>query len=237
MEIDESECGQEFISIVRQLPNPILLDFGCGGGVRLVRFLENCQHLRAVGIDISLERIKRAVRYVDEKGMKERVDFIHGDVRFIPFKNNAFSCGLSINVLYILPSLASISELHRILKEGGLVLIAEKTFNPLVARALYPVVNNLTVVSLINKLGNGSFYGNYHLTLNLLRRALLRAKFDIVKEEPNYDIPVPKSLFNVFPRRISNFFLMISNCLENCITHTPILNKLNIGWTLLCDSS
>jgi len=235
MEVYDGVLGQKFIKMIRQLPNPMLLDMGCGDGLRLFPLLDRHGTLHAVGVDTSLKSLRRALKRSDEKGIKDRVDFILGDANLMPIKDGAFNCGLVISVLYLIRSLSPIAELHRVTK--GVVLIREKTFNPVTARAFYSVLNNRLVIYILGRLGSGgSFHGSYYLTASLLKKELLEAKFEIIRQKPIYYIPIPKNLFNIYPQSLSHFLLRILSRIEDCIKDIPILKKYIVGWTLLCYS-
>jgi ubiquinone/menaquinone biosynthesis C-methylase UbiE len=95
-----------------------VLEIGCGSGYRLYR-LNNQYGIKGKGIDISSACIKYAIRLNEGKN-----DFYVADAESLPFGDNIFDFLLCIGVLEHMPHPSTvISEIFRVLKPGGQVLI------------------------------------------------------------------------------------------------------------------
>jgi SAM-dependent methyltransferase len=93
----------------------LLLDAGCGTGAVLEQ-LE--RRGRAVGVDLSEE----ALRFSRRRGVR----VVRGSVLSLPFPRDTFDLVTSFDVLYhhwVSDDSASLAELARVLKPGGLLLL------------------------------------------------------------------------------------------------------------------
>jgi SAM-dependent methyltransferase len=92
-----------------------ILDAGCGTGNNLVHL---GQRAPAVGVDLSEE----ALRFCRSRGVKT----VGGNLLRLPFRDAAFDCVTSFDVLYhqwITDDGAAVTELARVLRPGGLLLV------------------------------------------------------------------------------------------------------------------
>ena len=99
-----------------------LVDVGCGNGAFLAYFHQACPDANLCGLDYSGEMVKRS----RERLPAARV--VEGDAEDMPLEDSAFdgvSCHMSIHH-YPHPERA-LTEMHRILEPGGLVLINDLT--------------------------------------------------------------------------------------------------------------
>ncbi|MCW7466216.1 class I SAM-dependent methyltransferase [Leptospira levettii] len=96
------------------------LDVGCGTGIWLSE-LTNLGD--ATGLDISED----AYRFCLSRGLKIE----KGSVENIPFKDNQFDLVTAIGVIEHVDDVKSISEIWRILKKGGAVVILTSAFESL----------------------------------------------------------------------------------------------------------
>lgn len=100
-----------------------LLDIGCGRGRWLTFFGENYQAL-TTGLDISINSLKTC----NQRGLNA----ICGSVISLPLANETFDFISSITVLLHIPNdlkEKTISELYRVLKPGGSVILIESTWD------------------------------------------------------------------------------------------------------------
>ncbi len=99
-----------------------ILDFGCGYGRVCNQFLEK-SYKNIVGIDISKKMIKRGL------SINPTMNLIHFDGEKIPFEDDTFdACSLMAVLTCIAPDLVQksiISEIHRVLKPGGILYISD----------------------------------------------------------------------------------------------------------------
>jgi ubiquinone/menaquinone biosynthesis C-methylase UbiE len=119
----------------RKMPSrPHLLDVGCGTG-HFVNELSN-RGFTCSGCDPSEEMLNQARR------LNPSVPFELAGIQSLPFKSDSFDIVLAIEVMrYIQDIDVALSEVHRVLKPGGLCLL---TYAPKYSTALYPLLNKLT---------------------------------------------------------------------------------------------
>ena len=102
------------------------LDAGCGIGLQvplLVEAVGSAGHV--TGLDLSPEFLVHAERIAEEAGLSGQVSFREGDVRRLPFDDNAFDWAWSADCVGYAPlePLPLVEELARVVKPGGTVAI------------------------------------------------------------------------------------------------------------------
>lgn len=109
------------------------LDLGCGTGWMQEVLSSKNYRRRIVGIDIS----EGMLRFARQK----HIPVVLGDAKKIPFRDSCFDGVIAKGVLHHLPAIAAaVSEIARILKPGGLVVLADPNLSPL--RTLKYTLNN-----------------------------------------------------------------------------------------------
>ncbi|MBI4043486.1 MAG: class I SAM-dependent methyltransferase [Candidatus Diapherotrites archaeon] len=88
------------------------LDIGCGEG-----FIEERLGLKVIGLEISLEALKRARR---EKRMQ---DCVNANAVRLPFKDKAFNFILLLETLYYHDARALLQEARRVCKKKGRIVL------------------------------------------------------------------------------------------------------------------
>ncbi|MEE9391294.1 MAG: glycosyltransferase [Planctomycetota bacterium] len=120
-----------FSSLIRTRLEPILklpehsriLDLGCGNGSFMFPLLD-CG-FEVTGLDYS-PAILEELRVIAGERNQSRcsIDLVEGDARDLPFKDDHFDGLLSFAVLYAIQELDAVfSEIHRVLKPGGVAFI------------------------------------------------------------------------------------------------------------------
>jgi SAM-dependent methyltransferase len=119
------------LSLLRshRMPAPPLvwLDAGCGTGFNMTFF---APFGAVFGCDFSEE----ALAFCRKRGLK---NLARADVQCLPYKNEAFDTASLLDVLYhknIFDDVAALKDVHRTLKPGGLLLVADSAFNVLRSR-------------------------------------------------------------------------------------------------------
>lgn len=98
-----------------------ILDAGCGPGI-FIREAAKRGH-QVVGIDSSEKMIETASGSMERNGSVVQ-GFFRGDIENLPFRDNSFDAVFCIGVLPYLPDDdRSISELLRVLKKGGVMIV------------------------------------------------------------------------------------------------------------------
>src|SRR3989344_1662975 len=112
------ELLKEAISLIENKTYKKILDGGCGTGNLESLIDVSNSNIRIVGIDSSVEMIKRAINKHKDNN---KFSFIVAnlDVR-LPFTSESFDVVIALNSLYTVNDLLyTIQELNRVLKKGG----------------------------------------------------------------------------------------------------------------------
>ncbi|RVX45902.1 methyltransferase family protein [Nonomuraea polychroma] len=117
-----------------------LLDLGCGRGAVLLMAAERLDKGRATGVD--LWRVQRQSGNGEAttranaaaEGVEDRVELVTGDLRDLPFGDDAFDVVVSSLAIHNISDAEgrgqAIREAHRVLRPGGLMLIADFRHTP-----------------------------------------------------------------------------------------------------------
>ncbi len=95
-----------------------ILEVGCGRGIALPPLFELCQPKRLAGIDVDETLVEKARQRV--QGLAIDAEIIHGDVRDMPFPDNAFDLVIDFGTCYhIARPEAALKEISRVLDVNG----------------------------------------------------------------------------------------------------------------------
>jgi ubiquinone/menaquinone biosynthesis C-methylase UbiE len=98
-----------------------VLEIGIGQGTDLMRFAKG--GAECYGVDITDNHLELTARNFALRG--EKVDLRKADATQLPFPNSYFDCVYSFGVMHHIPEIDRvITEVHRVLKPGGTVMIA-----------------------------------------------------------------------------------------------------------------
>ena len=155
--------------IMRQLSpdrGEAVLEIGSGNGILVRELIEAVgPDGRVVGLDAS-EAILEMARHICPKG-----EFLPGDAQDLPFEDETFDAVVTAQVLCFLNDVdRAISEIHRVLKPGGRLVVLDTDWDTLIWESNDPelmarVMNDYQAV-----------YSDAHLPRSLPRR-LLRVGF------------------------------------------------------------
>jgi len=124
---------QAFDYIARTLDAPeqsVLLDAGCGTCAHAIRLANRGFFVQAV--DFSPSVLETAREYVRTRGLESRIKIRCEDILEFSFGDETFDFVLCWGVLMHIPDLEkAISELARILKPGGMIVISEGNMHSL----------------------------------------------------------------------------------------------------------
>jgi demethylmenaquinone methyltransferase/2-methoxy-6-polyprenyl-1,4-benzoquinol methylase len=119
-----------------------ILDIATGTGDVAIEIVhQNGIHRKVFGLDFSRPMIKAAHRKIFKKNLSQTIALSLGDALFLPFRKNSFSASIvAFGLRNILNKEQALSEMVRVVKEGGKVIVLEFTFpkNGLMRR-LYPL--------------------------------------------------------------------------------------------------
>lgn len=130
--VPESRFGQWFLATdtwavhVRRESYPVAVDVGCGFGRSFRLLKERFGAQRLIGVDIETEALERAGRQAGRDGLN--VQLVHASSSDLPLASQSADIVFCHQTLHhLVRQEAALSEFHRILKPGGLFLLAEST--------------------------------------------------------------------------------------------------------------
>jgi ubiquinone/menaquinone biosynthesis C-methylase UbiE len=121
-----------------------LLEAGCGPGIMMPELA--AMGFEAHGIDVSREMIRRARQRMQGHPLEKRCSFAVGDVERLELPDASYDAVLCMGVLEYLPRYSgALAEISRVLKPGGLAVIAlpNRTSAYHLARAAYVALGTL----------------------------------------------------------------------------------------------
>jgi|SRR3989344_1898474 len=166
---------QERISLFNISQNDFVLDLGCGDGLN-ISLLKRVGIKKIVGVEPSKQFFNLA------KKNNPRVEVYQATAEKLPFKNNTFDVVLVDSVFHhITDYQASLSEISRVLKDGGVLCFLEprNTFLRWLADTVAPtwIGQNLPVIKTRSKAYMGErevmthWLSTYDQFFNLLKKA------------------------------------------------------------------
>jgi ubiquinone/menaquinone biosynthesis C-methylase UbiE len=116
------ECKQRSYELLDLWPGCRVLDAGCGLGDDVFRMAERVQPGGwVVGVDSSKVLLQKAA--ADVRTSQLPVEFCHGDLKALPFPDDAFSrCRVDRVLQHVPDPECAVRELARVLEPGGLML-------------------------------------------------------------------------------------------------------------------
>jgi arsenite methyltransferase len=104
-----------------------IIDIGCGAGVdTLIAGMLTGPDGKAAGVDIVPEMLRRAEENLEMTGL-ENVTFRPATGERLPFPDAYFDVAISNGVINLIPDKeAALGEIHRVLKPGGRLMIADQ---------------------------------------------------------------------------------------------------------------
>ena len=106
--------------------NDDVLDIGCGGGANVARFLKMTEG-RVAGLDYSALSVERSIELNRTSIDSGRCSIVHGSVCELPFEDDSFDIATAFETVYFWPDLVNdLKEVHRVLKDDGIIFIANE---------------------------------------------------------------------------------------------------------------
>lgn len=109
---------RRMLKLIKARPGLPILDAGCGTGVHSIRAAK--QGLSVIAVDVSSAALSEAKVRAKEHGLTSRIEFQRGDIRSLPFPDEAFHALFSWGVVIHIEEIdVALRELVRVLKPGG----------------------------------------------------------------------------------------------------------------------
>jgi demethylmenaquinone methyltransferase/2-methoxy-6-polyprenyl-1,4-benzoquinol methylase len=108
--------------------SPLVLDLATGTGDLALAIARRSPMARIVGVDLSLEMVRRGREKARRAGVGGRISFVLADVTALPFRDGVADCAVDAFLLRHVPSLPdAFLEFGRVLRSGGEVASLELT--------------------------------------------------------------------------------------------------------------
>ncbi len=123
MNVNYTPLVNVIVSKLGNLDPRWILDVGCGGGdvLNILARDIGILHRRFVGIDIDYNATTKPTTNSDAANIK----YLNADGHYLPFRDDAFDLVITTGVLeHVNSYLVVISEIRRVLKNGGVAFIA-----------------------------------------------------------------------------------------------------------------
>lgn len=121
-------------------PGLRVIDCGCGQGTVTLDFAALVAPGEAVGFDVRESDLDAARARAAERGI-ENVTFAHASIYEIPFPDESFDVAFAHQVLHHLGDpVAALREMHRVLKPGGVVGMADHAWDVVIRAPLNPAL-------------------------------------------------------------------------------------------------
>jgi len=165
-------------------PGMSLLDCGCGLGSITLDLAELVAPGQVIGLDIDPNQLELARSLACKCGVRN-VQFAVGNVYTLPFPDAAFDAVLAHTLLlHVNDPLRALKEMHRVVKPGGMIAVADDDYSTMVASPANPLielVGKLWVQVLAHR--GGSPYYSRHLRQLLLQAGCWKTEGHAVAAE------------------------------------------------------
>jgi ubiquinone/menaquinone biosynthesis C-methylase UbiE len=133
-----TDWGLQQIAIA---PDAAILDIGCGGGRTVRKLAALAPAGKVTGVDYSATSVAVSRETNAEEIAAGRIQIEQGSVSALPFADGAFDVVTAVETHYYWPSLpASVREVFRAVKSGGVFVLIAETYRGGPLRWLYSMV-------------------------------------------------------------------------------------------------
>jgi len=113
------------VRLVKDYPHETILDLATGTGDFAIE-LAKLKPIRITGIDIAEKMLEIGREKVKQKGLSGKIELMEADSENLPFPDNSFDLASSAFGVRNFENLnKGLSEIHRVLKPGGSILVLE----------------------------------------------------------------------------------------------------------------
>lgn len=115
------------VAVLDPQPGEHVLEIGFGPGVTIERLARLVGDGSVAGVDSSPVMVAQAQRR-NARGIREgRIDLRYGSVELLPYPDGPFDRALAVNSQHHWPhAISNLREVRRVLKPGGVIVIAEQ---------------------------------------------------------------------------------------------------------------
>lgn len=115
---------------VAALAPAIVVDVGTGPGALAVEIARRCPSASVIGVDLAPEMLATAEERAGEAGVADRIEFVTADAAALPLAEGSVEVVVSTLSLHHWRDVpAVLRELHRVVREGGRVLLYDVRFS------------------------------------------------------------------------------------------------------------
>lgn len=142
-------------TLPKQFDSPAIIDIATGTGDLAIEAmsLEPC---RISGLDISEKMLDLAAGKIKKRGYSEKIELLKGSSESIPFSDRIFDIAMvAFGVRNFSDPLKGLSEMGRVLKKGGVIMVLEFSKPSLFMLKHLYVFYFLNVLPLIGRLFSG----------------------------------------------------------------------------------
>ena len=141
MSVSHSKTTDWGLQQVTVAASATVLDNGCGGGRTVSKLASLAPVGKVVGLDYSAASVAVARQKNAQEIAAGRVEIEQGSVSALPFPDGTFDVVTAVETHYCWPDLpASVREVLRVLKPGGVFILIAETYNGGPLRLLYGII-------------------------------------------------------------------------------------------------
>lgn len=118
----ELNSFKKLMTIVGDIKDKRVLDFGCGTGWASVIYARKGAYV--TGIDISHGALKKGKEMAMKENLQERIHFIQGSAESLPFREE-YDIIIGISILHHLDLDSSVNSIKSVLRKGGRAIFFE----------------------------------------------------------------------------------------------------------------
>jgi ubiquinone/menaquinone biosynthesis C-methylase UbiE len=130
--MDHTEANAAFVGRLFELgASGHMLDLGTGPAHMPIEICERDRGARITGVDLAHHMLRVGKSNVDESGLEDRIELLHGDAKDLGFEDGQFDAVYSNTILHHIPDPRPfLREAARLVRPGGALLIRD-LFRPL----------------------------------------------------------------------------------------------------------
>ncbi|MDH5511134.1 MAG: class I SAM-dependent methyltransferase [Nitrospinota bacterium] len=116
----------KMVELLGLLGNETILDAGCGSGFYAIKLAHKVEQGKVIGVDSSPEMLAAFKRRANKAIVAELTEAREGDITALPMDADSVDRAFCAMVWHHIPdSLSAAREMHRVLKPGGVVVVAD----------------------------------------------------------------------------------------------------------------